>query len=137
MDNRLLRIVLVVLDAFLALTAFAGGVGLLAGLNAPPVEMLAGSPFKDYTIPGLALFVLVGGGALIAAILTWRRHPYAPLVSGAVGLMIIVFEIVEVLAIGSPPGASRNLQIFYSALGLLIVVLAFLQWRADRARVTG
>jgi hypothetical protein len=78
--------------------------------------------------------VLVGGGALFAAILTWRRHPYAPLVSGAAGLMIIVFEIVEVLAIGSPPGISRNLQVLYFALGLLIVVLALLQWRAAPAR---
>jgi hypothetical protein len=40
---------------------------------------------------------------------------------------------VEVLAIGSDPGYARNLQVFYIALGLLIVVLAFLQWRAGEA----
>ena len=133
MGNRFLGIALIVLDFFLAFTAIAGGVGLLFGLNAPPVEMLAGSPFRDYTIPGLALMALVGGGALIAGILTLRRHPNAPLASGAVGLMIIVFELVEVLAIGSPPGMSRNLQVFYFALGLLIIVLAFFQWREGAA----
>lgn len=133
MSDRLVRIVLIFLDFFLALTAFAGGIGLLFGLNTPPVEMLAGSPFRDYTIPGLALMVLVGGGALIAGILTLRRRPYAPLVSAAAGLMIVVFEIVEVFAIGSQPGAARNLQVFYFALGLLILILAALQWRAGRA----
>ena len=44
--KKLLRILLILLDGFLALTAFAGGIGLLAGLFALPVEMLAGSPFK-------------------------------------------------------------------------------------------
>jgi hypothetical protein len=45
--DRILRIVLLVLDAFLSLTAIAGGIGLLAGLNAPSVEALAGSLFPD------------------------------------------------------------------------------------------
>jgi peptidoglycan/LPS O-acetylase OafA/YrhL len=134
MSNRFLRIALAILDIFLGVTAIGGGVGLLLGLNAPPVEMLAGSPFKDYVIPGLALLVLVGGSGMVAGILTLRRHPLAPLASGAVGLMIIVFEIVEVFAIGSDPGAARTLQIFYFSLGLLIVVLAFLQWRGERAQ---
>jgi hypothetical protein len=133
MGNRYLRIVLITFDLFLAFTAFAGMWGLLSGAARPPVEMLAGSPFRDYTIPALALGVLVGGGALVAAILTWRRHPWAPYASAAAGGMIIFFEIVEVLAIGSDPGYARNLQVFYIALGLLIVVLAFLQWRAGEA----
>ena len=60
MLKNITRILLIVLAFFLALTAFAGGIGLLAGLNAPPVELLKGSPFSDYTIPGLSLFVLVG-----------------------------------------------------------------------------
>ena len=132
MGNRFLRVTLIVLDAFLALTAFAGGIGLLTGVAAPPVEQLAGSPFKDYTVPALALFVLVGGGALVAAIMTIRRHPLAPLASAAAGGMIIFFEIVEVFAIGSEPGVARNLQIFYLGLGLVILLLALLQWSSQR-----
>ncbi len=34
--NNLLRILLTLLDGFLALTAFGGGIALLAGLYAPP-----------------------------------------------------------------------------------------------------
>jgi hypothetical protein len=132
MENRFLRIALIILDVFLALTASAGGVGLLTGIVAPPVELLAGSPFKDYIIPGLALLVLVGGGALLAAVLTVRRHPLAPLASAAAGGMILFFEIVEVFAIGSEPGAARGMQLFYFGLGLVIVTLAFLQWRSQQ-----
>ncbi len=130
--KKLLRILLILLDGFLALTAFAGGIGLLAGLNAPPVEMLAGSPFKSYTVPGLALFILVGGVALVATIMMIRRHPMAALASAAAGGIIIIFEIVEVMVIGSPAGISRNLQIFYITLGGLIVVLAAAFWLASR-----
>jgi len=132
MGNRALRIALILLNSFLAFTAMAGGVALLAGVMAPPVEMLAGSPFKDYTIPGLALMVLVGGGALIAALITWRRHALAPLASAAVGGMIIFFEIVEVLAIGSDPGPARTMQVFYLALGLVILALGLVAWRMQR-----
>jgi hypothetical protein len=122
--KRILRIVLIVLDAFLAITAVAGGIGLLTGANAPSLEFLQGSPFRSYTIPGLALFVIVGGCALAATVLMLRRHPLGALASGLAGGVIIGFEIVEVLVIGSPPGIARNLQAFYFTLGLLIVVLA-------------
>jgi hypothetical protein len=131
--KNLLRILLIVLDGFLALTAIGGGIALLAGLYAPPVEMLAGSPFKSYTVPGLALFVLVGGSALVAMMLLIRRHPMASLASAAAGGIIIIFEIVEVLVIGSPPAVSRNLQIFYFAIGGLIMLLAAANWLVNRS----
>jgi hypothetical protein len=85
MLHKILRNLLIILDGFLALTAFAGGIGLLTGVARPPVELLRGSPFTDYTIPALALFVIVGGSALGATILLVRRHPSAALVSMAVG----------------------------------------------------
>jgi len=132
MSNNNLRILLILLDGFLSLTAIAGGIGLLTGTNTPPVSFLAGSPFPDYTIPGLALLVLVGGTALVATYLTIRHHRYAALVSVLAGAMIIVFEIVEVLAIGMPPGIARNLQVFYFTLGLIILVLALAYWTVQR-----
>jgi hypothetical protein len=122
--HRVLRVLLIALTLFLALTAFAGGVGLLMGFAAPPVEMLAGTLFPDYTIPGLGLFLIVGGSALAAAVLLVRRHPSAALASAWAGIAIIGFEAVEVLAIGSPAGVARNLQVIYMTLGLLLLVLS-------------
>ena len=122
--KRIARIKLIILDAFLALTAAAGGVGLLADLNAPPVESLQGSLFPNYTIPGLALLVVVGGGALTALILLLRRHPLGAPASAAAGVIIIGFETVEIWVIGSPAGIARGLQVFYLSLGMLIIILA-------------
>jgi hypothetical protein len=130
--HRVLRILLVVVDVFLALTAAAGGIGLLADLNAPSPELLEGSPFGDYTIPGLALLAIVGGCALAAAILMLRRRPAGAPASGLAGVVIIGFEVVEVLVIGSPPGIARTLQIFYFTLGLVILLLAAALWATGR-----
>lgn len=124
MPNPRLRAALIFLVGFLALTAIAGGIALLAGLNAPPVAMLGGSPFGSYTIPGLALLFVVGGSALVATVMLVRRHPRGVAAAMLAGAVIIGFEIVEVLVIGSPAGVARNLQVFYFVLGGLILLLA-------------
>ena len=135
---RGMRVLLIVLTAFLGLTAVAGGVALLTGFNAPPVADLEGSLFGSYAIPGLALLVLVGGGGCAAALLTLRQHRLAVPACVAAGGTIVIFEIVEVLSIGSDPGVARNLQILYGALGLAIVVLALaLRARETRGRGDG
>jgi hypothetical protein len=132
MASRVLRFLLLSLLAFLALTAVAGGLGLLGGLVAPPAELLSGTPFGSYLVPGLALLLLVGGGAALAAVLVWRRHRLGLAAALAAGLMILVFEAVEVWAIGSDPGVARNLQQLYVGVGAGIVLLAGLQWALDR-----
>jgi len=124
MASRVLRWVLIVMTTFLALTGFAGGIGLIADLNAPSLEMLEGSLFHNYIVPGLALFVIVGGIASVATYLLIKWHPLSALGSLLSGLVIIAFEIVEVLVIGSPPGIARDLQIFYFTLGSLIVAFS-------------
>lgn len=133
MVKKILRILLIGLVAFLALTTIAGGIGLITGAIATPIEYLAGSPFSDFTIPGLSLSILVGGAATLATILLLRRHPFALFASVAAGVGIIIFEIVEVMVIGSPPGIARNLQVFYFVLGVLILVLSVLEWLSERS----
>jgi hypothetical protein len=122
MPNRLIRALLILFDGFLALTAIGGGLGLLSGLMAPPMESLAGSIFGNYLVPGLSLVVLVGGSALVSTALLVRNHRLAPALAAMSGLAIIIFETVEVLVIGSPAGYARTLQILYFSLGLLILL---------------
>ena len=126
--KRIAHVLLIVLDAFLALTAVAGGIGLLTGVLDPGVKLLEGSPFSSYTLPGLALLVLVGGSVLVATLLLVRLPPLGVPASGIAGVMIMGFELVEVLVIGSDPGLARNLQVFYFTLGLAIAVLAAVRW---------
>jgi hypothetical protein len=78
-------------------------------------SLLNGSPFADYFIPG-ALLAVVGGGMLGAALLLWRRRPYALTVAMAGGAALIIFEIVEFSIIGFNP-----LQLLYGGIGAVIL----------------
>lgn len=117
---KAIKITLKILHGFLALSAIGGGIGLLAGFGAPPPEMISGTIFKSYLIPGLALLLLVGGSATVSLILFLRDHPKASSVSFVTSIVLVVFITVEILTIGSPEGAAKNLQIIYLLLGVLI-----------------
>ena len=129
--RKIIHVILIVLNIFLALTSSLGGIALLANLNAPPLEQLQGSIFKDWTVPGLSLFLIVGGSALFAAILLFRKSKFALLFSTTAGIIIMFFEFVEVLVIGSPAGVARTLQIFYFGLGAAIVAMSMGAWFID------
>jgi hypothetical protein len=125
--NNTIRVLLIVLAIFLALSAFAGGIQLVEGTYAPPVDLLTGSPFDSYVIPGLSPGLIVGGSALFAAVLI-RKSRFALLASVSAGLIIMFFEFVEVLVIGSPAGPAFALQVFYFGLGTVIEVVSLGQW---------
>lgn len=135
--KKILYVALIVLTIFLALSAFAGGIQLLEGTYAPPVDMLSGSIFHNFMIPGLALGLIVGGSALFAAILLIRKSKFATLFATTAGIIIMFFEFVEVLAIGSPAGAARFMQILYFGLGTLIVIVSLGTWFQNILTIPG
>src|SRR5512138_705110 len=122
--RHILYIALIVLVIFQSISTILGGIALLANIISMPVELLQGSPFQDYTLPGLALSLLAGGSALFAIILLFRRSKFSILFSTTAGVVMMFFEFVEVLVIGSPAGIARTLQIVYFGTGTAIVVAA-------------
>lgn len=95
-----LRYVLGALLAFGALNAFAGGYYGLSGAEGVPTEWLQGSPFRDYTIPSLILFVVVGGSLLVAAILVFARSGLARTCALFAGTILLIWLAVQVAIIG-------------------------------------
>jgi hypothetical protein len=112
----------IVLEIFLGVGAVGGGLALMAGPNGEilpiPVSALSGSPFANYFVPGAVLFTILGIGPLGAALLAWRRHPVAPLLTFAIGSALLIWLIVEIAIVGysnDPP-----LQAWYLGLGVVI-----------------
>lgn len=126
-----LHVILIVFTSFLALTAVLGGLVLFTGFYAPPLDMLQGSLFNDYTVPALSLTVMVGGSAIFAAVLLFRRSKFDMLFATTAGIIIMCFEFVEMLVIGSPAGPARFMQVFYFGLGISIVIAALGTWFLD------
>ena len=121
-----LIILLSILNGFLALTAIGGGIGLIAGFGAPPEDLLEGSIFSSYLIPGLVLLVIIGGFSSFAFFLLIKKHKHGLSSSLIMAVFIISFEIVEIIVIGSPEGTARNLQILYLTIGFVIGFIALI-----------
>jgi len=127
------RTALVVLEAILALTAIYGAITVIPNL---PHDWIKGSIFPDYTIPALALGVLVGGSAIVAGLAVILRPMAGAAASVAAGGIIVGFELVEIVAVGFTLvtyGAGQPqswLQVGYIALGTGIAVLGASLWLA-------
>jgi hypothetical protein len=139
MKHKGRRIVLVVIEALIGLGAIGGGIAILTNAfnfdQWLPVAWLAGTPFSDYTIPGLLLLIVVGGGMLLATTTVFVQREWAVLLSAAMGLVMIGFEGFEVAIIDRYPQAvvpsTVVQQVLMSGLGLVIFALAASLWMAE------
>ncbi len=92
-----------------------------AALQTPP-EMLKDSPFTDFLIPGIILFLVNGAGQFLAGILTLRRHRCAGYVGAVFGIGLMIWIFVQVNMIGG-----RNmLQYVYFGIGVVETGFSFL-----------
>lgn len=57
-------------------------------------------PFSDYTVPGLFLLVVIGGGMIVLAELALAEGPAAPAVSSFMGSVLLAWLVIETLVIG-------------------------------------
>ncbi|EKD31644.1 MAG: hypothetical protein ACD_77C00282G0006 [uncultured bacterium] len=95
-----LRYTLGVLLAFGALNAFGGGYYGMSGAEGVPLEWLEGSPFKNFFIPSLILFIVVGGSFLATAILCFAGYKYARQSVFATVAIVYTWLIVQMIIIG-------------------------------------
>ena len=117
-----IRTLLGALLTFGALNAFAGGYYGLSGAESVPREWLAGSPFTDYFVPSLILFVAVGGALALAAVMVFRRHHLARAGAFAAAAVLLVWIVVQVAIIGYVSW----MQPVTFAAGLLMLLLTSL-----------
>ena len=120
--NKVARIALVVLQVLMGLAAVGGGLDLVltnGQLMRMPVELLRGSPFDSYLIPGLVLLA-VGIINLASAVAVLRRHRGGAPASVVVGIMWIGWFVVQLAVVG----LLNWQQPVYFAVGLLIIALA-------------
>jgi hypothetical protein len=130
------------LSVFNALSAIAGGIGILAtdGLGMP-ASLLTNGPFTTFTIPGLVLLVIVGGTQTLSAWLLIVRAESALLWTAVAGAGMVIWIFVET---GIIAGISW-LQILYFVTGAaqiiavdaLLGVVAWLPRRPLRDRSPG
>ena len=137
MKHKATRIALVVIEAIIGLGAIGGGIAILIGSFDQwlPLAWLQGTAFSDYTIPGLILLIVIGGGMLLAAATVFIQREWAVLLSAAMGLIMIGFEIFEIVIIDRYADAiipsTIMQQVLMSVFGLVIFGLASYLWMSE------
>ena len=122
LTERIIRNSLASLLLFVALNAFGGGYYGLSGAKNVPAEWLKDSPFHNYFIPGLILFICVGGSAFVAAVAVFKNHRLARSTAFISGTILLVWITVQMVIIGYVSW----LQPASAIAGLLIIFLTSL-----------
>src|SRR5947209_17375814 len=137
MKHKGIRIALAVIEVLIGLGAIGGGVAMLAGAFDQwlPLIWLQGTPFSDYTIPGLVLLIVVGGGMLLAAATQFIQREWAVLFSMGMGLVMLGWIAVEVAVIDRYAEAvvpsTVVQQVLFPVLGLVMIGLAAYLWKTE------
>ena len=119
-------------ELVVGLGAVFGGYSLLSdaeGLGAKQA-WLEGSVFPDYTVPGVVLLVVVGGGMLTAAAVTLFAPVYSRLAAGAMAVTLVVWGVVETVTLGW-----RGTQQLVLVAAFVVVPALVLGWHAMRRKL--
>ena len=123
-DRDVNRYILGVLLAFLAVNAFAGGYYAMAGAEGVPIEWLHGSAFSSYFIPGMVLFVVVGGSAALAAIALFANRESRLVLAKVAGWILVVWMLEQLAIVGF-------VSLLQPAVVLLAIVILTLVYRPE------
>ena len=116
------RRALVALELFVGIGAVYGGIELLVDAEGFGMKeaWLDGTPFPDYTVPGLVLLVVIGGGMIATAAIKLAGSRLAAPVMGAA---VLVFLAVETVAIGYHGATQLPLLVTTGLAALAVIVL--------------
>jgi uncharacterized BrkB/YihY/UPF0761 family membrane protein len=120
--GRSIRYLLGILLLFVAIGAFGGGYYGMTGAKGIPVKWLDGSPFDNYFLPALILFIIVGGMAFVACILVFMRHKMAIRAAFGAGIIIIGWIVVQLAIIGYVSWLQPTMIV----IAVFIILLAWL-----------
>jgi hypothetical protein len=121
--NPSLRIIAIALLSFVGFTALYGGWALMIDPSGKlmnlSVEKMQFSPFEDYFIPGLILFVILGWGSLILLPILIKRKEKANGFLVLAGMTLSCWIAVQMIMMSE----INWLHMVYIIVGLALLVL--------------
>ena len=131
--KKLLFIASLVLLLFTSISAIFGGLSLMkdptGGIIHMPLENLQYSPFKDFLIPGIILFVFNGLLSLAIFIYTLFRYKHYALLVVFQGCILLIWIVVQLIMLRS----YHYLHAIYGGIGLILILLGVMMFRMSRA----
>jgi hypothetical protein len=107
------------LQAFIGLGALGGGFMLVIDPSGSalgvPLNLLEGSPFSDFLIPGIFLLAVNGVGSMIGAGFSFTRRRYTQEIAIVLGAILVAWIVIQVIIILS----FSWLHVLYFILGVV------------------
>jgi hypothetical protein len=102
---KILRIAAIILLIFLGISAMFGGGAFIIDpsgeLIKMPVSHLEHSPFSNFLIPGLILFLFNGVSSIVIAVLAIRKYPHYTELIILQGIVQDVWIVIQLIMIQS------------------------------------
>ena len=132
--HHIFRITAVILLVFNAISALIGGWGLIADPSGEtlgiPLRLLDYSPFDNFLIPGIILFVTNGLFSLlfaVMALLKFMNYAWLVIFQGFILTGWLIIQIIMIREFYGP------LHILYFSAGLLMIANGWVLARQDQA----
>jgi hypothetical protein len=113
------------LHVFVGIGAMAGGLAAITNPLNPlgiPVSALKNSPFNDFLIPGLILFIVIGLGNVMSAFLFHFKLNLQGYISSVFSWALVIWIIVQCIMLGGV----NILHIIYFVIGLIQAALSMM-----------
>ena len=114
-----------VVDSLVALGGVMGTVQLLTGTFTPPTSVLEPIGLSSWVLPGLWLFGTVVVPSTTAAVLAWRRSPYAPPIVLLASTTLALELLVQIPFLGP-----SLLQAIFGTVAIGMSILALRAYRS-------
>ena len=110
---------------FVGIAAIAGGLGVLLDPSGESlgvsVDLLINSPFKNFLIPGIVLFTIIGLTNLLVSFLTFKQHLLSGGATIILGFIMIIWIVLQVYWIGW----LTSLQPTFLIIGFAEIILGY------------
>jgi hypothetical protein len=110
---------------FVGIAAVAGGLGVLLDPSGESlgvsVDLLINSPFKNFLIPGIVLFTIIGLTNLLVSFLTFKQHLLSGGATIILGFIMIIWIVLQVYWIGW----LTSLQPTFLIIGFAEIILGY------------
>ena len=122
--EKKLSITLGIILLFVSIGALPAGYSMMVQPDGSDLDMtvdlLKGSPFSDFFIPGIFLFTVNGLSSLISAIFSFYRFKYSYMLGLGLGIAMIIWISVQVYSVG----LNHILQPIYFVIGLIEIFIS-------------
>ena len=131
---RIFRLIAIILLFFNAVSALFGGWGLMSDPSGEmleiPLRFLEHSPFENFLIPGIILFVTIGLFSLffgLMALLKLMNYSWLVILQGFILVGWLTVQIIMIREFYGP------LHILYFFIGFLLIATGWILARLDQA----